>query len=46
MIPATVRVWVCLEPTDMRRGFDRLALEAKGIVGDDMQKGTALVVFG
>ncbi len=45
MIPATVRVWVCLEPTDMRRGFDRLALEAKGIVGDEMQKGTALVVF-
>jgi hypothetical protein len=29
----------------MRRGFDRLALEAKGIVGDEMQKGTALVVF-
>jgi hypothetical protein len=25
MIPATVRVFVCTEPQDMRRGFDRLA---------------------
>jgi transposase len=45
VIPATVRVWVCLEPTDMRRGFDRLALQAKAVVGEDIQKGGALVVF-
>jgi hypothetical protein len=29
----------------MRRGFDRLALEAKAIVGEEVQKGGALVVF-
>lgn len=45
MIPASVRVWVCLEPTDMRRGFDRLALRAKTIVGDEVKKGGTLVVF-
>ncbi len=45
MIPASVRVWVCLEPTDMRRGFDRLALQAKAIVGEDLQRGGVLVVF-
>jgi transposase len=45
VIPASVKVWVCLEPTDMRRGFDRLALEAKAIVGDELHKGMALVVF-
>lgn len=45
MIPASVRVWVCLEPMDMRRGFDRLALHAKTIVGDELQQGRAMVVF-
>jgi hypothetical protein len=29
----------------MRRGFDRLALQAKAIVGEEVQKGGALVVF-
>lgn len=45
MIPASVRVFVCLEPTDMRRGFDRLALQARTIVGEDPVKGGALFVF-
>ncbi len=36
MIQASIRVWVCLEPTDMRRGFDRLALHAEAIVGDEL----------
>jgi len=34
-----------LEPTDMRRGFDRLALQAKTMVGEELHKGAALVVF-
>ena len=29
MIPASVRIMVCLEPTDMRQGFDRLAQKAR-----------------
>jgi transposase len=29
----------------MRRGFDRLALQAKTLVGDEVHKGRALVVF-
>jgi transposase len=45
MIPAGVRIFVCTEPVDMRRGFDRLAQTAKEIVGIDPQQGGALFVF-
>lgn len=45
MIPGSVRVFVCLEPTDMRRGFDRLAQQARSAVGEDPVGGGALFVF-
>jgi transposase len=45
MIPAGVRIFVCTEPVDMRRGFDRLAQTAKEVVGVDPQQGGALLVF-
>jgi transposase len=45
MIPAGVRIFVCTEPVDMRRGFDRLAQTAKDVVGVDPQEGGALLVF-
>jgi transposase len=45
MIPAGVRIFVCTEPVDMRRGFDRLAQTARDIVGQDPQQGGALFVF-
>ena len=45
MIPAGVRIFVCTEPVDMRRGFDRLAQMARDIVGVDPQHGGALFVF-
>jgi transposase len=45
MIPAGVRIFVCTEPVDMRRGFDRLAQTAKDVVGVDPQEGGALIVF-
>ena len=45
MIPSGVRIFVCTEPVDMRRGFDRLAQTAKDVVGIDPQQGGALVVF-
>ena len=44
MIPSTTRIFVCLEPQDMRRGFDGLALAAQQQLGEDPQSG-ALFVF-
>lgn len=44
MIPSTTRIFVCLEPQDMRRGFDGLALSAQQQLGEDPQSG-ALFVF-
>lgn len=44
MIPATVRIFVCTEPVDMRRGFDGLALIARDKLQQDPQSG-ALLLF-
>lgn len=44
MIPVTVRMFVCIEPVDMRRGFDGLALIVKQQLQQDPQSG-ALVLF-
>lgn len=44
MIPNSVRIFVCTEPQDMRRGFDGLALVARQTLGVDPQSG-ALVCF-
>lgn len=44
MIPASVRIWVCGEPVDMRRGFDGLALIARQRLDQDPQSG-ALFIF-
>lgn len=35
MIPASVRIFVCTEPQDMRRGFDALALTVRQVIGED-----------
>jgi transposase len=45
MIPPTVRIFVCTEPVDMRRGFDGLALLAKEALGLDPLAGDSLIVF-
>lgn len=45
MIPGGVRIFVCTEAVDMRRGFDRLAQMARERVGHDPQQGGALFVF-
>lgn len=45
MIPSGVRIFVCLEPVDMRQGFDRLAQTARERIGQDPQQGDALFVF-
>ncbi|MGE0787785.1 MAG: IS66 family insertion sequence element accessory protein TnpB [Sandaracinaceae bacterium] len=44
MIPSTTRIYVCVEPQDMRRSFDGLALAAQSHLGEDPQSG-ALFVF-
>ena len=44
MIPSNVRIFVCSEPQDMRRSFDRLAQEAQEQLGVDPQSG-ALFCF-
>jgi transposase len=44
VIPATVRIFVCTRPQDMRRSFDGLALAARQEAGEDPRSG-ALFVF-
>lgn len=44
MIPASVRIFVCREPVDLRRSFDGLALAAKERLGEPPQSG-ALFCF-
>lgn len=44
MLPASVRIFVCTVPQDMRRSFDTLALAVRQVMGEDPQSG-ALYVF-
>lgn len=46
MIPVTVRIFVCIEPVDMRSGFDRLALLARDKLQQDPRSGVLLVFTG
>ncbi len=39
LLPASVRVYLCLEPTDMRKGFDSLAGIVRERFGDDPLSG-------
>ena len=44
MIPAHVRIFLCTQPIDFRRGFDGLALAARERLGEDPRAG-GLFVF-
>ncbi len=44
MIPASVRIFVCTQPYDMRCSYDTLALAAQQVIGEDPRSG-ALFVF-
>lgn len=44
MIGASVRIFVCREPQDLRRSFDGLAFAAKQVLGEEPQSG-ALFCF-
>lgn len=46
MLPASVRIFVCTTPQDMRRSFDGLALAAQKLVGEDPQSGALFVFVG
>ena len=41
---ATTRIWLCTGPTDMRRGFDRLAEQGQSVTRQDPH-GAHLFVF-
>lgn len=40
---STTRIWLCMAPTDMRRGFDRLAEQGQSITRQDPQSGHLFV---
>ena len=42
-LPASVRIFMCLEVADMRRGFDGLAAMASEVVGEDPLSGHLFV---
>ena len=44
MILASVRIFVCREPQDLRRSFDGLALAARQVLGEEPRSG-ALFCF-
>lgn len=46
MIPASVRIFVCTRPQDMRRSFDTLALAARELLGEDPQSGALFCFVG
>lgn len=39
----STRIWLCIAPTDMRRGFDRLAEQARHVTRQDPQSGHLFV---
>ena len=46
MLPPAARIFVCTVPQDMRRSFDRLALAARELLGEDLQSGALFVFAG
>ena len=42
-LPSAVRIFLCTEPTDMRRGFDRLAEMVRTVIRQDPLSGHLFV---
>ena len=42
-LPSAVRIFLCAEPTDMRRGFDRLAEMVRQVIRQDPLSGHLFV---
>lgn len=41
--PGSVKIWLCLEPADMRRGFDGLSRMTEETIGEDPLSGHLFV---
>jgi len=46
MLPASVRIFLCTVPQDMRRSFDTLALVVEQLLGQDPRSGALYVFVG
>jgi len=46
MLPASVRIFVCTVPQDMRRSFDTLARVVRELLGQDPQSGALYLFVG
>jgi transposase len=42
-LPATVRIWLCAQPTDLRKSFDSLAAVVRDAMGGDPLSGQVFV---
>ncbi len=42
-LPATVRIWLCAQPTDLRKSFDSLAAIVRDALGGDPLSGNIFV---
>lgn len=42
-LPSAIRIFLCIEPTDMRRGFDRLAEMVRSVIRQDPLSGHLFV---
>jgi transposase len=42
-LPATVRIWLCAQPTDLRKSFDSLAAIVRDALGGDPLSGEIFV---
>ena len=45
MLPPTVRVYVAVEPVDLRKGFDGLACVVRQVIAEDPLSGQLFVFF-
>lgn len=46
MLPASVRIFVCTEPQDMRKSFDTLAAVVRDVLREEPQSGALYVFVG
>lgn len=45
MFPSSIRIFVAVQPTDLRKGFDGLAGLVEGMIGEDVYAGHLYVFF-
>jgi transposase len=45
MLPSLMRVFICREPTDMRKSFDGLSSQCRNVLGQDPASGHLFVFF-